>query len=198
MQIIEYFACDSREYWLEKIKKSDWSAGQYLHGLLQTGELKTLCGENTRVLLLINGDKLISFCTYAEQDDVRDLSLTPWVGFVYTFPAFRKKRCMGKLLEYAYALAKSQGHPYIYISTGEIGLYEKYGYNFWRMMKGKNGSDCRVYRCEVVTKDYSNIIGTEVRGTIDRPLGSSHPRHPEMIYPINYGYVDGVIGGDGA
>ncbi len=105
---------------------------------------------------------------------------------------------MGRLLEYAYALAKSQGHPYIYISTGEIGLYEKYEYNFWRMMKGKNGSDCRVYRCEVVTKDYSNIIGTEVRGTIDRPLGSSHPRHPQMIYPINYGYVDGVMGGDGA
>ena len=35
-------------------------------------------------------------------------------------------------------------------------------------------------------------------GTIDRPLGSAHPRHPEMIYPINYGYVDGVFAGDGA
>ncbi len=46
--------------------------------------------------------------------------------------------------------------------------------------------------------DYSDIIGLTVSGKIDRPLNSSHPRHPEMIYPINYGYVDGVIAGDGA
>ncbi|MBO6166248.1 MAG: inorganic pyrophosphatase [Eubacterium sp.] len=37
----------------------------------------------------------------------------------------------------------------------------------------------------------------KVKGTIDRPLGRPHPRHPEMIYPINYGYVDGLMGGDG-
>ena len=46
--------------------------------------------------------------------------------------------------------------------------------------------------------DYSDVIGRIVSGKIDRPLGSSHPRHPDMIYPINYGYVDGVIAGDGA
>lgn len=47
-------------------------------------------------------------------------------------------------------------------------------------------------------RDYSDIIGKEVSGMIDRPLGSPHPRHPDMIYPINYGYVDGIIAGDGA
>lgn len=46
--------------------------------------------------------------------------------------------------------------------------------------------------------DFSNIIGKEVNGTIDRPLGSAHPRHKELIYPVNYGYVNGVIAGDGA
>ena len=46
--------------------------------------------------------------------------------------------------------------------------------------------------------DFSDVIGRTVSGKIDRPLNSSHPRHPEMIYPINYGYVDGVIAGDGA
>lgn len=46
--------------------------------------------------------------------------------------------------------------------------------------------------------DYSDIIGKEVTGTIDRPLGSVHPRHPDMVYPVNYGYVDGVFAGDGA
>lgn len=46
--------------------------------------------------------------------------------------------------------------------------------------------------------DYSDIIGREVKCTVDRPLGKAHPRHPSLVYPVNYGYVDGVIGGDGA
>lgn len=44
--------------------------------------------------------------------------------------------------------------------------------------------------------DYPGIIGCHVKGRIDRPIGSSHPRHPEMIYPINYGYVEGVFAED--
>ena len=42
------------------------------------------------------------------------------------------------------------------------------------------------------------LIGQVVKGIIDRPMGSRHPDHEDLIYPVNYGYVDGVIGGDGA
>ena len=42
-----------------------------------------------------------------------------------------------------------------------------------------------------------NIIGETVSGIIDRPIGSHHPDYPDLIYPINYGYVEGVIAGDG-
>ena len=36
------------------------------------------------------------------------------------------------------------------------------------------------------------------RGVIlDRPRGSAHPRFPEMIYPLDYGYMPGTVGGDG-
>lgn len=51
---------------------------------------------------------------------------------------------------------------------------------------------------EAPERNYSNIIGKQVTGIIDRPLGSAHPRKSTMIYPINYGYVNGVIAGDGA
>lgn len=44
---------------------------------------------------------------------------------------------------------------------------------------------------------YPNILGRMVTVTIDRPLGSTHPDYPDHHYPINYGYVEGVIGGDG-
>ena len=33
---------------------------------------------------------------------------------------------------------------------------------------------------------------------IDRPLGSAHPRHPDLIYLVNYGEVVGVLAPDGA
>ena len=46
-------------------------------------------------------------------------------------------------------------------------------------------------------KSYGGIIGRTVSGTVDRPLGSEHPDFPDLIYPVNYGYADGVPGGDG-
>lgn len=52
------------------------------------------------------------------------------------------------------------------------------------------------YMLEEIQKS-CEIIGTTVKGHIDRPLGSTHPNYPGMIYPINYGYVDGVFAADG-
>ncbi len=32
---------------------------------------------------------------------------------------------------------------------------------------------------------------------VDRPLGSQHPKHPDIVYPVNYGFVPGVMAPDG-
>jgi inorganic pyrophosphatase len=32
---------------------------------------------------------------------------------------------------------------------------------------------------------------------IDRPKGSRHPRYPEIVYPLDYGYLKGTSAGDG-
>ena len=32
---------------------------------------------------------------------------------------------------------------------------------------------------------------------IDRPRGEAHPRFPELIYPFDYGYVEGTLAADG-
>ena len=32
---------------------------------------------------------------------------------------------------------------------------------------------------------------------IDRPRGSSHPRYPSLVYPLDYGYLKETSGGDG-
>lgn len=145
MNIIEYFSTDNKEYWLSKIKESDWGAGQFLYELLKNQKLKEYVGENTKVLMLIDGENLISFCTFAEKDDIQPTELTPWIGWVYTFPQYRGHRYVGKLLSYAEALAKTDGINSIYISTNHNGLYEKYGYEFFEMMKDIHGEDSRVY-----------------------------------------------------
>ena len=41
------------------------------------------------------------------------------------------------------------------------------------------------------------MIGDIVKVTVDRPLGSYHPKHKDMYYPINYGYIDGIMALDG-
>ncbi|MBE5780450.1 MAG: GNAT family N-acetyltransferase [Clostridiales bacterium] len=145
MEILEYFGTENKEYWLDKMKESDWGAGRYLYKLLKSGTLKQLVGENTRVLMLTDGNDLVSFCTLAEKDDIQPTDLTPWIGFVYTFPQYRGHRHFGKLLAYGEALAKAEGKTGIYISTNHIGLYEKYGCEFFKTMKDIEGNDSRVY-----------------------------------------------------
>ena len=40
------------------------------------------------------------------------------------------------------------------------------------------------------------LIGKEIDVIIDRPIGTTHPKYKEMIYLVNYGYIDGFYGGD--
>ena len=41
------------------------------------------------------------------------------------------------------------------------------------------------------------MIGKKVTVKIDRPMGSYHPKHKDIYYPINYGYVEGIMAPDG-
>ena len=41
------------------------------------------------------------------------------------------------------------------------------------------------------------MIGETVTAIVDRPLGSAHPQYPDLIYPVNYGYIPGILAGDG-
>ncbi|MGN0114292.1 MAG: inorganic pyrophosphatase [Acutalibacteraceae bacterium] len=41
------------------------------------------------------------------------------------------------------------------------------------------------------------MIGETVKVTVDRQLGSVHPKHKNLRYPVNYGYVNGIIAPDG-
>ena len=40
-------------------------------------------------------------------------------------------------------------------------------------------------------------IGKTVEVVVDRPLGSGHPIHADIIYEVNYGYIPGTLAPDG-
>ena len=41
------------------------------------------------------------------------------------------------------------------------------------------------------------MIGKIVKVIVDRPLGSCHPKHKDLIYHVNYGFVPEIIAPDG-
>lgn len=48
----------------------------------------------------------------------------------------------------------------------------------------------------VIREKLELLIGKDVNVYIDRPKGSIHPKYPETIYPINYGYIKEIISAD--
>lgn len=145
MRVINYFESNRKDHWLSEIKKADWGAAGFLYELLSKGTFFQATGESSKVLLLVEGDKLISFCTYAEKDDIQPTELSPWMGFVYTFPEYRGHHYMGLLMDEVERIAKEEGVSEVFISTNHVGLYEKYGCEFKAEMKDMNGEISRVY-----------------------------------------------------
>lgn len=152
MRVIEYFSCDRQEHWLRQIKKSDWRAGQFLYEKLGQNKLAEIAGKDPKVFLLTDGDKLVSFCTYTEKDDIQPTELTPWIGFVYTFPEYRGHRYIGQLFREIENTAAAEGVHEIFLSTNHNGLYEKYGFEFYQIMNDIDGEPSKVYKKHIDKK----------------------------------------------
>ena len=153
MRVIDYFDSDRQSHWLNEIKRGDWRAAGFLYELLSKGTFFDAAGEKSKVLLLTDGDELVSFCTYAEKDDIKATELTPWMGFVYTFPKHRGHHYVGLLMEEVERLAIKDGVSEVYISTNEAGLYEKYGCEFKAEMEDMSGEPSKVYVKKIPTDE---------------------------------------------
>ena len=145
MQIIKYYQSKNQEHWKNEIGKGDWSAAKLLYSWLDTDKLKQICGKSTEIFLLTDGDNLASFAILAEQDEIVAPELSPWIGFAYTFPKYRGNNNIGKLINHICDTLKSDEIEKVFISTEEIGLYEKYGFVFWKIMNNREGKPTRVY-----------------------------------------------------
>ena len=41
------------------------------------------------------------------------------------------------------------------------------------------------------------MIGKIIKVIVDRPLGTFHPKHKDIFYSVNYGFIPGIIAADG-
>lgn len=146
MKIMELNASDNKEQWIDKMKECNWGAGQWLADLLTQNKLQEMVGNGALVPMLTDGDELVSFCTFAPLDEIQPTELSPWIGFVYTFPKYRGNRYAGVLLDWCECIATIMGKDNIYISTDHTGLYEKYGYEFLNNQITVNGEESRIYK----------------------------------------------------
>jgi len=66
-----------------------------------------------------------------------------------------------------------------------------------KVRKDADGQEYRVHPCvSAVESALRSVLGRKVRVTVDRPLGSHHPEHRDIIYRLNYGYVADVLAAD--
>lgn len=116
------------EMWDRTIKFAEncsWRAGAFLAEKMRENQFD----ENERVIIALIDDDIAGYCTFSNYDEIPpEHGLTPFVGFMFVDEKYRGHRLSGKLIDAACEEAKSQGYSKMYILSGEIGLYEKYGF----------------------------------------------------------------------
>ena len=110
---------------IEFADKCSWRAGPAL-----ALKMKNNCFENNeRVLVAMEDSQIAAFCTFANTDELpKGYPFTPFIGFVFVDEKYRGHRLSQKLIDKACDYARQQGYSKIYIMSGELGLYEKYGF----------------------------------------------------------------------
>ena len=157
MEIISYFNSSNKQTLIDLIEGCDWGAAKFLATLLKEDRFFEMLGGEGDTYLLMDGDKLVSFLTLTKQDVIRDESLFPWIGFVFTQPEYRGHRYSETLMNYAENVAKQQGHTHVYVATDHVGLYEKYGYEYLENRIGYWGEESRVLRKEWNKENHMRI-----------------------------------------
>lgn len=142
-------------------------------------------------LAVDDNDRVIGSVSYSSIEGTNDV----WLHRLYIKKNLKRSGIGSALLVYAENFLESLGKNTVFVHLGDEAYFEsrqfypKHGYEYY--------ADRYMKKVLCTEKKYSHIIGMHVSGVIDRPLGSSHPEYSNMIYPVNYGYIPAMQGGDG-
>lgn len=106
-------------------EKCSWRAGPFLALKMKHNEFK----EWERVCVACADGKAVGFCTFVEKDELHEkYPFSPFIGFMFVDERYRGNRLSELMIRKVSAYAGELGHEKIYIMSGEVGLYEKYGF----------------------------------------------------------------------
>ena len=154
----DYFSYDDKESILAQLQahSKEWGAIPFLLSLLKDGSFHQKLGKGS-LYLLLDEEKLTdgkpslaSFLTFCDRDEIES-NLKPWIGFVFTAPAYRGRHLAGQIIEHCMnnVAALYPESEYVYVSSDEKGLYEKYGFEFVGKMKNVWGEDSGIFRRKI-------------------------------------------------
>ena len=173
-----------------------WSAGSLLARNMRSESYHEW--ERVFAAFTDSGD-IAGFCTFAVKDCLPDVPYTPYIGMVFVGEPYRGSRLSEQLIRAAIDYAAALSFPRVFLVSDHVGLYEKYGFRKiderpapWNPEQ----TETVFFRHTGRLPNVSPLIGRTVTGRIDRPLGSRHPTEG-FLYPVNYGYVDGIQAMDG-
>lgn len=173
-----------------------WSAGSVLAQSMRSESFR----DWERVFAAFTSDgEIAGYCTLAASDCLPDVPYTPYIGMVFVGEPHRGHRLSERLIRAASDHAASLGFSRVFLVSDHVGLYEKYGFRPIDERPAPWNPDQMetvFFRHTGRLPDVSDLIGRAITGHIDRPLGSRHPK-AGFLYPVNYGYVDGVQAMDG-
>ena len=104
--------------------QSQWGAGPELAQKMRDGDFH----DYECVFIAMEGDDFAGYCTLRKTGCLKDVPYTPYAGFVFVDERFRGNRLSEKLVNAAVARAAELGFGKVYLISGHVGLYEKYGF----------------------------------------------------------------------
>lgn len=121
---------------IEFADKCSWRAGSFFAKKLRNNDFANW----ERVFIATIEDHIIGYCTFTEKDCILSDLYTPFIGFIFIDENFRGQRTSQKLINEAINYARENNFKKVYIASGEIGLYEKYGFRKIDEIKDKHGN----------------------------------------------------------
>ncbi len=123
-----YLMTREHKYWKQTIyfvENCSWKAGHFLAKKMTENEFQ----ECERVCVICVDGKVAGFSTFTERDELSEqYDFTPFIRFVFVDEQYRGRRLSEKMIQSIISYAKEIGYEKVYIMSGEIGLYEKYGF----------------------------------------------------------------------
>ena len=143
IEIFDYYEQDEefKQELLNQINEPLWIGARHLYERVKNNE------NHGKLFIMYDKDKnhIVSFGTLHDFDEIKSDKLRPWIGSIYTFRPYRGNRYSEKLIKYILQIAKDEGNEFVYLSSDNKGMYEKYGFDFYDMMTTVKGNETQVF-----------------------------------------------------